>query len=111
MPVSPQVLFKRKANAALQEADRLGLNLKPFPNKSGFKHIRIHYDKYIAEVNGRVCQKVHGQYQPAKLGRFDTAEEAALVLAKHLAKVDESRKTGVSEGRLSTSLVPLPPLP
>ena len=45
MAVSQQVL-KRKADAALKEADRLGLNLKPFPNKSGFKHIRLHYDKY-----------------------------------------------------------------
>ena len=110
MAVSQQVL-KRKADAALKEADRLGLNLKPFPNKSGFKHIRLHYDKYIANVNGRLCQKEHGQYQPTKLGRFETAEEAALVLNKQLAKVDEMRKSGISEAKLSTSLVQLPPLP
>lgn len=110
MSVSPQ-LQKRKSDAALKEADRLGLNLKPYPNKAGFKHIRKHYNSYVAEVNGRLCQEAHGMYQPTKLGRFETAEEAALTLAKHLAKVDELRKSGISEAKSATSLVPLPPLP
>ena len=112
MPDSLQVRQKRKSDAALlKEADMLGLNLKPYPNKAGFKYIRKHYDAYIAEVDGKLCLQAHGQYQPAKLGRFDTAVEAALALAKHLSKVDEMRKSGISEVKSSRSLVPLPPLP
>ena len=108
MIVSPRETKKRMADAALKEADKLGLNLKAFPNKAGFKHVRIHYNKFIAEVNGRLCQKKHGQYQPAKLGCFDTAEQAALVLAKHLDKVDKMRQSGKNEKVPPTSIVPLP---
>ena len=96
MTVSPQVL-KKKANAALKEADRLGLNLKPFGNKSGFKYIRKHNraksKPFIAEVAGLLCQGPHNLTR-INLGRFDTAEEAALVLAKHLANIDKMRTSG-----------------
>ena len=66
--------LKRKAEDALKEADRLNLNLKPYPNKSGFKHVRKHYDQYIAEVAGRLRMK-YTEAKRGTLGRFDTAEE------------------------------------
>ena len=96
MGVSPHGL-KRKANGALKEADRLGLNLKPYPNKSGYKWIRKHYDNFIAEVGGRLVQNTHGGYHAAVLGRFETAEEAALALAKHLANIENLRKMGTKD--------------
>ena len=99
MTVSPLVL-KKKVSAALKEADRLGLNLKPYTNKSGFKYVRKHNransKPFIAEVAGRLCQGPN-KFTPINLGRFDTAEEAALVLAKHLAKIEKIRMSGTTK--------------
>ena len=93
--------LKRKAEAALQEAADLGLVLEKNPKIiSGYKHVRrqskrFKQPKFIAEILNRggdvykwkKFEATHGPLKATKVGVFDTAEEAAVALAKYLVKM------------------------
>ena len=101
--------LKQKADAALKEAADIGLVLEKNPkNLSGFKHIRrlnAKQAKFVAEIlshgadiyKWKQLEPTHGKLKTGKIGKYDTAEEAALALAKYLVK-QKLRHVGVNVG-------------
>ena len=114
-PQKPQHVLQKKSNAALKKAEKLGLELEKYKNKSGYKFVvrrmfggpNTEYSKdkfpmFYAEIMpnhppSAYVSKKYGILQPVKkTGMFDTAEEAALALAMHLAG-EYLRKRGMNQ--------------